>query len=247
MTTEGKHRNDIYGDIAKDRENEATETPATPAATVLLLREKADIEVLMLHKTSKVAFGGLWVFPGGKIDAGDFPADGDVDTAARHAAVRETEEEAGILIPQEDFVWFAHWTPPPSTARRFATWFFLSSTEEDQEITVDGGEIQNHQWVSPRQALDQHARGEIDLAPPTWVSLYQLSRFKTAGDALAHFSEQPPRYYQTRVVQDNAGTRVCLWNGDLGYETWDANLKGETHRLSMKPEGFEFLHSAVDY
>ena len=84
-----KHRNDIYGDVAKDRENEGAE-PAIPAATVLLLRQhEGEPEVLMLHKTSKIAFGGMWVFPGGKIDAADFPSSGDVDAAARNAAVRE--------------------------------------------------------------------------------------------------------------------------------------------------------------
>ena len=92
-----RHRNDIYGDIENDRENEAENPPAIPAATVLLLREHSgEPEVLMLHKNSKIAFGGLWVFPGGKIDDIDYPDDRDANAAARNAAARETTEEAGI-------------------------------------------------------------------------------------------------------------------------------------------------------
>ena len=43
-----------------------------PAATVVLVRQAGDhVETLMLHRTSNVAFGGMWVFPGGKIDPED--------------------------------------------------------------------------------------------------------------------------------------------------------------------------------
>tara|TARA_B110000503_G_C7112882_1_gene398972 strand:- start:960 stop:1694 length:735 start_codon:yes stop_codon:yes gene_type:complete len=242
-----KHKNDIYGDLEKDRENEGAE-PAIPAATVVLLREhEGQNQVLMLHKTSKIAFGGMWVFPGGKIDAADHAGGLNDNAAARVAAARETEEEAGISIPADKFIWFAHWTPPASTARRFATWFFLTSTDDDHEIQVDGGEIQNHQWISPSDALQQHAKGEIDLAPPTWVSLYHLSRFDTIDQALNTLNEQPPRYYQTRVVKDQDGARVALWDGDAGYPEWDAATAGARHRLTMSTAGFAFEHDAVPY
>jgi len=242
-----KHKNDIYGDLEKDRENEGAE-PAIPAATVLLLRQhKNQNQVLMLHKTSKIAFGGMWVFPGGKLDAADYDEERDDNAAARVAAARETEEEAGISIPADKFIWFAHWTPPASTARRFATWFFLTSTDGDPEITVDGGEIQNHQWINPLEALEQHAKGEIDLAPPTWVSLYHLSKFDTIDQAFKRFTGQSPRYYQTRVVKDNDGSRVALWDGDAGYPEWDAGTSGARHRLTMSKAGFKFEHDAVHY
>jgi 8-oxo-dGTP pyrophosphatase MutT (NUDIX family) len=42
------------------------------AATVVLLRDGDDgLETLMLRKNSRLAFGGMWVFPGGRIDDGD--------------------------------------------------------------------------------------------------------------------------------------------------------------------------------
>jgi 8-oxo-dGTP pyrophosphatase MutT (NUDIX family) len=243
-----KHKNDIYGDIENDKEKEAHTPPAIPAATVLLLREHTgELEVLMLHKNSKIAFGGMWVFPGGKIDEGDYHEEGDHDTAARNAAARETTEEAGIEIPQDNFVWFAHWTPPPSTAKRFATWFFVTSTDEDHDISIDDGEIKDHQWINPASALAQHAAGEIDLAPPTWVSLYHLSKFESVTHALTQFSANEPRYYQTHIAQDQDGTRVAMWTGDAGYDEWDATVTGETHRLLMRKGGFEFLHSATTY
>ncbi len=72
--------------------------PAKPAATVMLLRD-ADttegIEVFMLRRTKAAAFaGGMYVFPGGKVEE----ADGDGDDAYTIAAIRECYEEAGVLL-----------------------------------------------------------------------------------------------------------------------------------------------------
>ncbi len=240
-----KHRNDIYGDDLSARNSDA-DNPAIPAATVVLLREAPELEVLMLHKTSKIAFGGMWVFPGGRIDPDDYPADGDADTAARNAALRETREEAGIEAQPDDFVWFSHWTPPPSTPRRFATWFFAAPIDEHR-VQVDGGEIQDHQWLSPRGALEQHAAGAIDLAPPTWVTLHQLSRYPDLPTLLTRLRDTPTRYYQTRLAKLGDGTRVAMWHGDAGYPDWDATVAGERHRLVMRPGGFLFENTVVDY
>jgi len=238
-----KHRNDIYADDIALREGG---NPAIPAATVVLLRDAAGLEVLMLHKTSTVAFGGMWVFPGGRIDPEDYPPDGDVDVAARNAAVRETLEEAGIAAEADEFVWFAHWTPPPSTPKRFATWFFAARAH-DHAVSIDGGEIQNHAWLSPSQALARHAAGEIDLAPPTWVTLYQLSQGTDVAAVLTRLGALGPRYYETRLAKRSDGVRVALWDGDAGYAGWDADAAGARHRLVMLPGGFVFEHSAIDY
>ena len=85
--------------MASAHVNEAT-IPAKPAATVMLLRDTDDgIEVFMLRRTTAAAFaGGMYVFPGGKVD----PADGDGDLGYVIAAIRECYEEAGILLATDD-------------------------------------------------------------------------------------------------------------------------------------------------
>jgi len=88
-----------------------------PSATVLLLRNReAGIEVFMQQRSQKaVAFGGAYVFPGGKIDAEDSLFDESLlklselqernNLLERHAlkvsmiaAIRECYEESGILL-----------------------------------------------------------------------------------------------------------------------------------------------------
>lgn len=81
-------------------------TEAIPAATLVLFREGTDgPDHLFVERAATMVFaGGAVVFPGGRIDPGDreaargFPALDPDDAAARIAAIRETVEEAGIIV-----------------------------------------------------------------------------------------------------------------------------------------------------
>jgi 8-oxo-dGTP pyrophosphatase MutT (NUDIX family) len=240
-----QHRNDIYGTADQP---DQLETPAIPAATVILLRDSdRGVETLMLHRTSKVHFGGMWVFPGGRIDPEDYPESNDVNIAAQHAAVRETLEETGITIGGDAFAWFAHWTPPAGTPRRYATWFFASILETDQVIAVDGFEIQNHEWIQPAEALARHAAGEIDLAPPTWITLHQLALHEPAAALWQVLKDQPVRVYETRIRKDKDDRRIALWAEDAAYAGGEVDQSGPRHRLVLDPDGFIFENTALSY
>lgn len=78
-----------------------TDVPVRPAATVMLLRDvstgshSGGLEVFMLRRTHHAAFaGGMYVFPGGRVD----DSDGEGDAAFAMAAVRECFEESGVLL-----------------------------------------------------------------------------------------------------------------------------------------------------
>lgn len=96
------------------------DSPAPPrlAATVILLRDADALEVLMLRRHKRSGFAAsAWVFPGGVVDPGDnavgpdhwtgitpdsmtdrFDLSAEQVLALHVAAVRETFEEAGVLL-----------------------------------------------------------------------------------------------------------------------------------------------------
>src|SRR4030088_1578792 len=115
--------------------------PTTPrqAATVILLRGGTDeLEVLLVRRTQKARFmGGVWVFPGGAVDA----AEGAGDEAHRAAAIRELREEAAItLVDAQELVKFSRWITPAQVKIRFDTHFFLAPVPDGQEPKIDGEE-----------------------------------------------------------------------------------------------------------
>jgi 8-oxo-dGTP pyrophosphatase MutT (NUDIX family) len=211
---------------------------------VILLRDATDgLETLMLRKNSKIAFGGMWVFPGGRVDDEDAPG-AAMEARARVAAVREAEEEAALALAPDDLVWFSHWTPPPVEIRRFSTWFFAARAPE-AEVTIDDGEITDSQWIRPVDALAKQRAQEIELVPPTYVTLHYLQQHGSVDAALAGLAPASgPRHYVTRIAGSDEGM-VVMWQEDAGYEASDASIPGPRHRLLMTKQGFAFDDSGL--
>jgi 8-oxo-dGTP pyrophosphatase MutT (NUDIX family) len=125
---------------------------ARPASTVLVLREGSDgIEVYLQRRPQRMHFaGGLWVFPGGRVDDADRdPAidahwagpppdawatvmDVDVELARGHvvAAYREVLEESGILLSADS---------PPADAVADARRALLDGGTTFAAVTADLG------------------------------------------------------------------------------------------------------------
>jgi 8-oxo-dGTP pyrophosphatase MutT (NUDIX family) len=221
-----------------------TEIEPIPAATVVLARDGAGgngIEVLMLRRSSRGAFGGMWVFPGGAVENEDIdPAAPDDELAiARRAAVREAKEEAAVAVDVDDLVTFSHWMPPPVAPKRFSTWFFLAPAPKAVEISVDGTEIHDHEWLRPAAAIAARDAGEIELAPPTWVTLWRLSAAESVADAVRIARENEPQRFVTHMYFADK-VPVAVWHDDVAYEDGDLQQPGPRHRLSMLRDGWEY-------
>ncbi|TDD70545.1 NUDIX hydrolase [Jiangella aurantiaca] len=157
--------------------------PSRPAATVVLLRDAGfGVEVYVHVRHTAMAFGGMLAFPGGRVD----PADGaDPAEAFVRAAIRETQEETGVVLTPGDLVPWAHWITPRFEERRYDTWFYLAALPDGQETADVSGEASEVGWVRPADALARADAGEWVLMPPTAVVLASLTGFATVAEALA--------------------------------------------------------------
>lgn len=200
-----------------------------PAATAIVSRAGATgMEVLLLRRSDHGVFGGMWVFPGGRVDDTDEGA--DEVAKARRAAVREAKEEAGVALDPDQLVVWSHWTPPAVFAKRYTTWFFIGEWAGDT-IVLDDHEVLECRWVTPAQALAEH----LSMAPPTIVTLTELAELGVSSPAELRRIGDPPAYV-TRPGKAADGRLVMMWNGDAGYDDSDPDLPGPRHRLYM-PKG----------
>jgi 8-oxo-dGTP pyrophosphatase MutT (NUDIX family) len=211
---------------------------------VIVARDGDDgLETLLIRRNTALEFaGGMWVFPGGRIDPGDYPANAPDDeaTGARRAAVREAAEEAGLLLDAADLVPFSHWTAPPISPKRFATWFFLAPCPAGTPvITIDGGEIHDHAWMRPGDAIARREAGEIDLAPPTWITLHRMARSRDLSTALLDARTHEPERFETRFAPVDDGA-VAVYAGDVAYDGGPLDRPGPRHRLWMVGSGWRY-------
>jgi 8-oxo-dGTP pyrophosphatase MutT (NUDIX family) len=203
--------------------------PSIPAVTVVLLRMGADgMETLMLRRNPRIGFGNMWVFPGGRIES----SDGEPGDNARAAAVREMAEETGIVLDPSALIPFARWSPPPVIDKRFDTLFFVAQAH-DEYVVVDCGEILNYEWTRPSELLLRHATGEVELAPPTWVTLHNFCVAGTVAQVLSDARTSPFETYVTHLVTVNEEQSVALWAGDVSYDHGSVDAVGDRHRLTM--------------
>lgn len=223
-------------------------TDAIPAATLIVLRDRSDgpPDILMVERAAAMAFaGGALVFPGGRIDAGDYAlalAMGDDDLAPRLAAIRETIEEAGIAIGIDGdvesmrralaggaplaelapvdptpLVPYARWRPDHVPVRVFDTHFFLARLPETAaEARVDATENSRVLWTTAADALAAADRGEVTLLFPTRRVLERLAEHGDSNAAFAAAARWPVRTITPWVETRGDGEWICIPD-DLGY------------------------------
>ena len=182
---------------------------------ILLRGGSQTLELLLVRRTPAARFmGGFWVFPGGAVDAHE----GEGDEAHRLAAVRELEEEASVGgVAPADLVKFSRWITPAMIQIRFDTHFFLAAAPDGVEPVVDGSEIVDHIWYSPRAALDAYGREELPLVFPTIKHLEQFSSFESADALIAHAAGQTVEPVEPRILMEGEVARVLL-PGEPGYD-----------------------------
>jgi 8-oxo-dGTP pyrophosphatase MutT (NUDIX family) len=183
------------------------------AASVIVIRDSADgPEILLVQRNPAARFmGGAWVFPGGAVQ--------DEDGDAAGTAVRETEEEAGIVLEDAAaLVPWSRWITPAQVKIRFDTWFFVGRAPEGADARVDGEECVDARWLRPQDALDAYQRDELLLVFPTIRHLQELTMFESVEHVLETGRRRRIEPIEPRVVLDQGGVARVLLPGEPGYD-----------------------------
>jgi 8-oxo-dGTP pyrophosphatase MutT (NUDIX family) len=183
-----------------------------PAATVIMLRRggkhaERGLQVLLVRRNPEARFmPGVWVFPGGAVDA----TDGEGEEAHRAAAVRELAEEAGIELDPEELVAYSRWVTPRVVPIRFDTRFYLALAPAHSPPRPDGSETVDAGWFRPQEALDRHHAGELPLVFPTIKHLESLVGYANAAEALEAARRREVKPVEPRIVGEGDSRRIVL-------------------------------------
>ncbi len=214
--------------------------PIRDAATVLVVRDAPELEVLLVQRAGRLAFAAsAWVFPGGRVDLADAghaervgtkltddvaSAMLGVDTGGLawwFAAVRETLEEVGLLLgtPRLDAGLLAE----------------LRQALDDRGGDGFSDHLERHGIEVDLSSLHEVARFITPLGPPR--------RFDTRFFLAAAPGEQEARHDESEIVDTRwmrPGDAIAAWRaGDL-------ELMAVTHRMLACLARFDTAASALE-
>lgn len=213
--------------------------PVRDAATVLVVRDAPEMEVLMVQRAGKLAFAAsAWVFPGGRVDRADAANAARVgvnltDTDASSmlevdngglawwfAAIRETLEEVGMLLGT-----------PTLDAGLVA--------ELRERLDRDGGDgfsalLDEHDIRVDLAGLHEVARFVTPIGPPRRFD----TRFFLAGAP----AEQEARHDESEIV---ATQWIRPADAMAAWREGDLQLMAVTHRMLACLDRFDTAADAL--
>jgi 8-oxo-dGTP pyrophosphatase MutT (NUDIX family) len=250
--------------MSERRESQPAPTEVKPrlAATAIVLREHdGEVQVLMARRHASLAFmGGMWVFPGGALSEADrkaaasassampnrcpfqlndiagAPLPPDLCTALAIAAVRETFEEAGILLalrrdgqpPHGDQLERLH---AERTALTADPALFMAALAKEELVLALDRLISWAHWITPSGLARRfdtrffvtrapqahtHAADSHETSECAWLAPSQLLERAAHGEMIV---AQPTRY-----------TLVDLQASIERHRTLDALMRAESRR-----------------
>lgn len=199
-----------------------------PAATSILLREAADgAEVLLVQRHPQLSFmGGMWAFPGGRVEASDRTS-ADPEHAFRAAAVRETFEECTVQLRAESLSLWAHWVTPSAAPRRFDTFFYAALMPPDQPVVLDLSESIAFEWLTPARAVELSLTRGLAISPPTHFILEDLRLSLDAHGSLEAMLRAEADRFVPRIQPRLAERATGGYEAVMPWEDQYASLPGE--------------------
>jgi 8-oxo-dGTP pyrophosphatase MutT (NUDIX family) len=116
--------------------------------------------------------------------------------------------DVGRLVP------WSHWITPSHETRRFDTRFFAAAAPKGQSGSVDRQESTELAWLTPQDACRASGRGDLQLAPPTLLTLEDLdeahARHGSVAALLAAERNRPTPPVLPRVRVEGATMHVLM-------------------------------------
>jgi 8-oxo-dGTP pyrophosphatase MutT (NUDIX family) len=111
----------------------------------------------------------------------------------RSQSLAELLARRGLILRSDLLRPWARWITPIAEPRRFDARFFAAALPPGQRTRDVGGEASAVQWIAPAAALEAGRAGQIELWPPTAMTLAELGDHDDIAAVLAAEREIAPR------------------------------------------------------
>ncbi len=141
--------------------------------------------------------------------------------AGGEVSLAELMGAEGLTLATDSLAPFAHWITPESQKKRFDTRFFLARAPSCQSAEHDNTESTEGAWTSAAAAIERYRAREIELLPPTLISLERVLPYASVEEALEGARGEPVVTVMPRIASRD-DTLTMLYPGDADYESGEA-------------------------
>ncbi|HQU84131.1 MAG TPA: MBL fold metallo-hydrolase [Pyrinomonadaceae bacterium] len=113
------------------------------------------------------------------------------DLISGRSTFKEILDHWNLWIDAEDFLYTGFWTTPNFSPIRFKTRFFIAECPAKQTPYAAINELQNIEFITPKDALTRWENSEVLISPPVLISLQVLAEFS------------PQRHRDTEIFEEN--------------------------------------------
>lgn len=129
----------------------------------------------------------------------------------------EVLRDAELALEVDQLHYFSRWVTHAGSPRRYDTRFFIARMPQGQVAQHDGGELVDHRWLKPAEALRLNSQGKLNLMFPTQKTIEKLTEFREVEEALNYTRNAVPVTPMTPRLTVGAGGKKLLLPGDLAY------------------------------
>jgi 8-oxo-dGTP pyrophosphatase MutT (NUDIX family) len=126
----------------------------------------------------------------------------------RSLSLAELLTRRGLVLRSDLLRPWSRWITPVIEQRRFDARFFAAALPGGQRTRDVGGEAAAAAWIGPAAAIEAGRRGEIELWPPTAITLAELAACGDLATALSAARPVTTRIPEVRLRGDSTWLTV---------------------------------------
>ena len=158
----------------------------------------------------------------------------------RRAALPDVLAGNGWVLRADLLRPWSNWITPELEPRRYDTHFFVAELPVGQHADARTTEVTEASWYRPADALLAWRAGDIQLLPPTWISLEQIAQLPDTAAVLAAGETRKITPLLPKARREGDDLVISL-PGELGYDNASVSLSPRQRPVSVDDESAGLL------